>query len=289
LLSTIAPLVIIVEVLWKNNLPTSVANVEINAKLSGNFDENSFIVDRGFYNSVTDTVSWSQERNPIFESLKPGEGGSVTFRFRSPVFGNGPLTNPEAIIDVSVRGRRLSENNVSEEVVSTVVREIRFNTNLALIPRIVYSSGPFNNTGPIPPVAEMKTTYTVIWTLNNTVSDVSDAIVSATLPSYVKWIGQSSTNDGAITYNSVNREVTWDVGAINSGSGSSVSSREVAFQIEFLPSLSQIDQSPILLGKSKVTSKDDFTGSLLESIKGELTTRMSTDPNYVPGDDKVNP
>lgn len=261
--------------------------MEINALLSGDIDKNSVFVTGGFYNSLNNTVTWDQSNDSVFESISPGENGSVTFKFTSLDSINTSLLNPEVIIDVSVNGRRLSESNVSEEIISSVSRKIRFNTNLSLVPRIIYSSGPITNSGPIPPVAELTTTYTVVWTLGNSVNDASDVVVSTKLPLYVSWTGKTNPNSEDVTYNSTNREVTWNVGAIKVLSGSSSSPREVYFQIELLPSISQINQTPILIRETKTTGKDEFTGAILNSSRRELTTKISTDPSYKNGDEKV--
>ena len=276
-----------VNILWKNNLPTSIANVEIDALFSGDVNESSVKVDRGFYNSVENTAVWSQERNPAFGSISPGQDGSVKLTFRSPDFTGGTMVNPEATIDVSVRGRRLSETGVSEEVVSSVKRSVRFNTNPTLLPRAVHFSGPISNTGPIPPKAEEETTYTIIWTLSNTVNRMSDVVVSARLPSYVRWTNQTSGGAEDITYNSVSRQVFWDVGTLSSNTGFSTSPREVAFQIAVVPSLSQVGETPLVIGDTMLTGKDDFTGVIIEGSKSGLTTKTSTDTGYKFGDEVV--
>jgi hypothetical protein len=276
-----------VSISWRNNLPTSIANVEIVAVLSGDFDESSVFVQNGFYNSINNTVTWNQERNPVFESVSPGQSGTVSFRVSSVDFLGSSLTNPEASIVISVRGRRLSEVNVTEEVLSSVERNIRFNTDYSLVPRIIYSSASISNTGPIPPKAESQTTYNVIWTLSNSVNDLSDVVVSTRIPSYVSWTGNVLQNGENIVYNPVSREISWNVGSVDSGTGFKTSSREAVFQISFLPSLSQIGQSPVLIEKTRIIGKDDFTGSILQSIKSELTTQISTDPNFGDEDGRV--
>jgi len=276
-----------VDLLWKNNLPISVANVEVEALLSGDIDETSVFVENGFYDSVQNTISWSQEQNPVFESISPGQRGTVRFSFKSVNFEGGSLSNPEAAINVSVRGRRLSETSVSEEVVSSAQREIRFNTNLSLVPRVVHFSGPISNIGPIPPKAETETTYTVIWALSNNVNNVSDSKVSARLPSYVRWTGQTVPNGEKISYNSVSKEVTWEVGNVDSGTGFSSPLREAIFQIALIPSLSQLNQVPILVEKIRIVGNDNYTGVILDNTKRELTTRFSTDSSYKTGDERV--
>jgi len=277
-----------VDILWENNLPTSVANVEIEAVLDGEFDESSVTVEKGFYNSSNNTITWSQDRNPVFESVAPGKNGIIKFKFMSlDFFDNNSLVNPQTIISVNVRGRRLSESNVSEEIVSSAEREVRFNTNLSLSPRIVHFSGPLSNSGPIPPKAEVETTYTVIWTLNNSVNNSSNVTVSTILPPYIRWTGLTSLNGESLNYNSVTKEITWDAGKVLSGTGFSNPERVVAFQVAFLPSISQINSIPILINKTEISGKDDFTGALLKFELLGLTTKIDTDSGFQNGDDRV--
>jgi hypothetical protein len=283
--STAVSKIVNVEINWENNLPTNIANLEIEAKLSGDFNENSVFVDKGFYNSINNTITWNEQGNPAFDSISPGQSGTVSFKFTSSDPLINSLSNPEASIVVSVKGRRLSESQVSEEINSSIARSIRFNTNISLVPRMVHFSGPIGNTGQIPPIAEKETTYTVIWTVNNTVNNASKVIVSSRLPSYVRWTEKISPSSEQITYNPVSREVVWNVGSLESGN----SSREVAFQIAFLPSLSQVGTAPILIEKSRLVGEDEFTGAILDVTKGELTTKISTDPGYKSGDEKVSP
>ncbi|PIP86276.1 hypothetical protein COV42_01445 [Candidatus Campbellbacteria bacterium CG11_big_fil_rev_8_21_14_0_20_44_21] len=273
-----------VEILWLNNLPASVANVEIEAVLSGDFDELSVFADRGFYNSVNNTVTWSQEQNPVFETVSPGERGSVRFRFSS--FSEaGQILNPEVTVNVGVRARRLAETGVSEEVTSFAERKIRFNTSLSLKTEGFFSSGPFPPSGPIPPKAESETAYTIVWSIENSVNDVSSAVVTAKIPSYVGWMNNFSGEN--ISYNATSREIVWKPGEIEAGRGFSSPSKEIAFQLKFLPSLSQVGTSPVILTSSRLRAKDEFTGIVLETEAAEITTRMSSDPAYRPNDDTV--
>jgi len=270
---------------WTNNLSTNIANVEIRAVISGDFAEDTVFVEKGFYNSIDNTVTWGQERNAIFESVSPGERGQVGFRVASPNPTKVSLSNPEMTIDVSVRGRRLSESGVSEEINSSVKKTIRFNTSLSLNSKVLHHSGSIANTGSIPPVAEKETTYTIVWALSNSVNDVSNTIVTAKLPSYVQFT--NNVVGTGLTYNSVSREVSWDAGYVPAGSGIGSSPREISFQISLLPSISQIGIAPILVGDTRVKAKDDFTGTIIDFVRGALDTRMSNEPSYRAGDDVV--
>ena len=147
--------------------------------------------------------------------------------------------------------------------------------------------GPFSNIGPVPPKAEQATTYTVIWTVDNTSSSVGNAQVTATLPPYVKWLKAVSPTTEDVSYDENSGAVTWNVGTVSTYTLGSSQRREIAFQISFQPSVSQIGQSPTLVNQATLTAVDSFTGARLNSTQDFLTTRFGTDPSYKSGDETV--
>jgi hypothetical protein len=151
----------------------------------------------------------------------------------------------------------------------------------------VRTVGPFANTGPIPPRAEQKTTYTVLWTVNNGFNAIHNTEVTATLPAYVTWVGQTSPSSENISYDRNKGTVTWDIGNISADMTSARQRREVAFQVLLEPGVNLVGQAPILVDQSKLTAIDDFTGSMLESTQDSITTRFSTDPTYRERDENV--
>ncbi len=276
---------------WVNNLDAQVSNVKISAKINGKLiDRSSINVDRGFYRSQDDTIVWDRSTLDEFSSVSPGSSGRVSFTFSTAVPAIESLAtikNPELAIDVSVSGRRTDSGNVPEGVLSTVSRKMRLITDLDLKPRIVYSTGPFQNKGPLPPKVDRETTYTVILSVTNTVNDVRDARVTAILPSYVKWLGVVNPSTETVTVSASGGELTWDVGNVASGQGFASAPRQVAFQISFVPSLSQVDRIPVLIKDLVIEGTDRFTGTPIRIVKNDQTTRIGTDPAYKNQDEVV--
>ncbi len=272
------------DISYVNNLPTQVTNVEIEVKLGGTIlDRRSVSAGNGFYRSIDDTIVWEKSRNASLASLNPGERGTVSFSVSPLAITPGTLSlygNPEMNFVVSVRGTRVSESNVPESIVSSTEGKVVLASNLSVQPRVVYSDGPFVNTGPVPPRAELETTYTVYWTITNTTNDVSGARVSASLPFYARWVGQVSPPNERVTYNQVGGQIVWDVGSIPAGSGLLSTPREVAFQVAILPSLSQLGTEPNIIGATTLTGFDVFTETSLQATAREVTTRLTSDPLY---------
>jgi hypothetical protein len=271
------------DITWMNNMPVSVSDVEIEIKFSGAaLDKLSISADKGFYNSSTNTLTFSRETNSDLASLSPGELGRAKFSFASLGQSSGNIfKNPEILLDINVKGKRISETQVPQTIDSSISRTVKLASDLLLAPRSLFFAGPFTNTGPMPPKVENETTYTIIWTITNSSNIVDNTTVTATLPSYVRWTGNTSPSSEKISFNPDGGKITWDVGSIKPAADvSSTGQREVAFQVALLPSLSQIGEMPVLVNEQTITGTDRFSETGISTVKRELTTRLFTDPNF---------
>lgn len=275
---------------WFNNLPIKITDAVLEVKLSGSaLDKFSVSADRGFYRSIDNTIIWSKETNSDLAALSPGESGRVSFQFASFGLSSGALSqNPEMTLDITIRGKRLSDRNVPEEIQSTLVRKVKIATDLLFTSRALYFVGPFQNNGPLPPQAEKETTYTIVWTATNSTNAVSDARVVATLPSYVRFMNVTSPVSEKLTFNPIGGQITWEIGDTEP-SREVGAQREVAFQIAFLPSVSQISETPVLINRQTISGFDEFVQKTVTGTKASLTTRLSTDPGFKGDYERVVP
>lgn len=274
------------EIEWFNNLPDAVTDVEIRVKFSGIvFDKNSVDPDQGLFKSADNEIIWNTQTTPELRKVGAGDSGRVSFNLTPRAQSN--QTNPTMKLDVSVNARRVSEENVPEKLVSSALRTVRIASSAGLSAVVVRSSGPFQNTGPIPPKAEQTTTYTVIWSIANSSSNIANAEVRASLPAYVKWVGKTSPDTEQITYNSKDGTIVWNAGDVPAYTGTA-RRKEVAFQIAFEPSVNQIGRSLLtLVNEASFKAIDIFTSTTIESTRSDLTTRFSTDAQFRDGDEIV--
>jgi hypothetical protein len=272
-----------VEIYWYNNLPNSLSNMSIVAKLEGNsYDKSLINPSEGYYRSSTNEIIWDTRTNPDFVSVGSGDSGKVSFGVTPANFSSETrlITNPKILITASVSGKRTQEINVPSAVIGAKTKEIRVSALPILNTRVVRDIGPFANTGPIPPKAEKASTYTVIWTVDSTVNSLSNVYISAVLPPYVKWLNKVSPDTENIDFSSTTGAVTWKVGSVSAFSQNSGRTRQVAFQISFEPSAIQVGTSQILVEDTALEAQDDFTGEKLSAKSNFLTTVFSTDPSY---------
>jgi len=275
---------------WTNNLPTKISNAVIVAKISGNaLDRKKIVAQDGFYNSANDTITWDKNSNPDFAEINPTDAGAVVFSLGIlPLFtSSGMIVDPVVNIDISISGQQPLDGNSTSIVNDNDSKVIKIISDANLVTKLLHFSGPFTNTGPVPPQSDKTTTYTVTWTLSNTSNNVSNAKVSSTLPPLVKFVGPISPTSEDLKYNPSTQEIVWNIGNIPKGTGVNGTSKEVSFQISLTPSSSQVGTTPIIVNDAILTGHDDFANVDVRVNRAALTTRLPNDPQAPGGADRV--
>jgi hypothetical protein len=173
------------------------------------------------------------------------------------------------------------------ETIVGEIKTVKILTGLSLAGQTLYQGGPFTNTGPVPPKVNKETLYTVVWTLTNSTNDVDGTIVTARLPNYVKWLGNSSPVSEKVAWSSENGTLTWNVGDVPASTGYTKKYRQVSFQVSFTPSVSQFDTIPILIGEATVKAHDRFADAEITTHRAVLTTHVNTNGDFASGGGKV--
>lgn len=239
-----------------NTLEDSIYDLSVDAALVGTaVRENDVVVQKGFYDSVNNVVRWNRSSDPSFDSIKPGQTKILSFDFEPLPQDNTPTFD----IKVDAHARRVSESSASEELIGSAVTNARISTKLAVDRMVDRNSSVFADSGPVPPVAEQATTYTITLTTQNGSNDVLDAVVTTSIPQFVNWLDKVS-GDGDVTYNPISKSIEWDAGSIDANKV-----RTVSFQVQLVPSLSQIGTTPAILGETRLKATDRFTGSVVRA------------------------
>lgn len=279
------------QIQWANNLETEINDLQIQAKISGNtVNRKTISVEQGFYNSSQDLITWDRNSVSKFAEVNPGDSGAVSFSL-SPLSlfsaGGGIISFPTINIEVSVTGRQAQSGGTVTKLSSSESKIIRIISDVGLSNKALYYSGSFINSGPIPPKVEQKTTYTVVWSLSNTANNISKAQVRSSFPSWVRFTGVFSPTTEDLTYDASSKEIIWNIGSISRGTGITEANREVSFQIEFTPSLSQVGTAPTIINNTILTGHDDFANVDVRVNKNSLDTRLLNDPSFPANGNRV--
>ncbi len=281
---------ITLEVTWRNNLSDKLGDVSIELAIDGEgINESSIKAGTGFYNSSKNTVTWDKRTIPELALLDPGDVGRAVVTFRTePSDDLGEATvNPEINLELSLKGIPVGDSGIPEQIRSQAVGTLKLATDASLTTSALHDDGPLDNSGPLPPKAETKTTYTILWSIANSLNDLTSASVSATLPPYVSWEGVVAPADEDITYDNSTGRVVWSVGTVRAGAGYRTSPREVAFQIGLTPSVNQVGSSPVLITDATLKGTDGFTGLTIGDTTEERNTLLEDESSFDQDDARV--
>ena len=262
-----------VRVSWSNALAVPLANAVIEVGISGAaLDPASVEVQKGFYRSADRTVIFSRDTDQALATLAPGATGFGTFSFAT--LASAPR-NSALTLTVSVAGERVGQSGVPERITASANKTIRLVSAVTFTTSSSYAPGPFANSGPVPPVAEEETSYTVTWGIVNTGNDLADAAVTALLPSYVTFPGVTLPADGSISFDGASRKVTWRIGDMAGGA-----SRQGSFRVIVTPSTSQRGMAPLLTTVPSFSAYDRYAEVQVTTTGEAVSTETPGDPGY---------
>lgn len=271
---------------FRNNLPEKLINPRLEVRLSGSALDTSSVVASNNTSSGSSNVVWNLSNNLGNPELLPGEGGQVTLSFAS--LPNLSLTEGTQDIKLTFTITGTPVGTVGQRpVVVSETRTVKISSQVSFSSKVLHSLGPFANNGSIPPKVGEETAYTIVFNVGNTQGDLTDAKVTAKLGSNVSWLGAQSALSEDITYDSSSNTVTWNLGALSSGSGFSSAARELAFQISLKPTAGQIGTTPVLVNSIVFSGRDTLTGNTVTVNNPPLNTRLTSDPVFIQGDDIV--
>jgi len=261
-----------VEVRVNNTLEDTIYDTQIVVTLGGNaLSVFNVFPTSGYYDSTAKTITWDVANIPDLESLEPGE--YRTYRFGVEPRGDIGRT-PQLTVKADVNARRVSEDRATELLTGTADTTIKVATAPSLQGEAGHNNGIFSDTGPVPPRVGVETTYTMSLMLQNGSNDVTEAVVTTTLPQYVEWTDQTA-GAGSLSYNPTNREIQWTIGSLEAGAATFSS-----FQISFEPRVTQAGQRPVLMGEQRARATDQFTGTVVRVTNPPVTTQLSSEAGF---------
>ncbi len=254
-----------------NSLSESLYDVRVEAELEGTvINREKVKVSNGFYDSAKNVITYDASGQSNFAELTPGANRTVTFALSEIV----NTVTPSFRVKVNVYAQRVSDANATEELVGSVVSEVKFSGSATLMREAGHKPAPFGDTGPVPPVAEQKTTYTITLKATAGGNDITNATVRTSLPPYVNWENKT-TGLGTFNFNPTNKELVWNIGTV-----SARASAEASFQVSFTPSQNQIGMTPALIEVQRLRATDKFTGTEIRADADPISTELSTEAGF---------
>lgn len=266
---------------WKNTLEIPVSDAQIALKLSGEaFDPALLQSAQGYFDSAIDTILWTSNESSDLKNVGPGATGEFRFTI-TPRAG----LEKTATLDFAASASGIITGGTAKTLAESSSVSIPISTNLQLITKTLYHSGPLKNSGPMPMQVGKKTTFTLVWQLSNTPNPASDVVVKTTLPTGVTWedVVAPAADRSSISYNTVTREIVWNAGSVPVGQ----EAKTIAFTVGIIPVTGQIGGVPRLTNDISLSGIDTVIQSSLYQKKRFMETRLTGDSSNVGEDGKV--
>ncbi len=240
----------------------------------------------GYFDANKKIITWKGADNGKLAKLAAGERGVIKFSVKvkeiiptESVLDKNFIFSSLARIDSADIDSPIKEN----KIISGNQINFKLNSKLVLDSRGLYTNTAILNSGPVPPVVGQETTYTIKWLAMNIFNDVTDAKVTAVLPTNVSLTGKVVPENSKFTYNERNNTVIWNIGKLNAGAGITSQAEEFTFQIKLTPLPGQVGSDVQLVGPATFTAKDLFTGEDLTTSIKEKTTYLTEDQTVTSG------
>ncbi len=247
-----------VTVSYANTLTNSIADATISVTLSGNaIDYGSVKTAQGFYRSSDHTIIFSKDDNPSLASLPANASGTGSFTFATLPPDELP-PSPTVTFSTSVSGTPAGGSGAPESMEASETKTAKIAATVLL------GASALSASGSVPPTVDATTTYTITWSAKDEGSAVAGATVTATLPSYVSYVGAPS-GAGTISYDDGSRTVTWTAGDLEQDG-----SAQGSFQVSLIPSASQKGSVPTLTSAASFSGYDRFAGVQVAATAGPV-------------------
>ncbi len=244
-----------------NNLPSIISDLKIEAFIEGDmFLDNKVKLQNGFFDSNTNKVTWDKNTDNRLQAIMGNN--SVLQELVIPIVPfdqiAGYFKDPQIKLSFSVIGTNFDSEKSEGVVLDKVEKIIKIQTQVHMESDILYCDGPFQNIGNTQPKVGEETTYTAVWKIYNSNSDIENVKVKAKLPVYVKFLGEIYPESSYLTYDEESREVTWSFKKINAFIGHRTAPKTVYFKVGIIPSSVQIGSIPVLVSNKILTAKDTY-------------------------------
>ncbi len=263
---------------YKNTTNTQISNVVILAQVDDSFvDLKTLSIPWGSFDGRTNSIIWNQAGVPELAVLDPKEEGSVNFSVKVKQ-DFIPKTPQDKNLEITSTAR-IASGAVLDDLEGLPVEDkdvlkVKLNTIFSFNVFGYYNDGTIKNFGPLPPKVGEETSYAISWQIVNTTNDVKDVVVKASIPPNVKWTGNIDPKDAGIIYNPEKGTIRWEPGIVFAGSGYTIPSQRVDFQLSFLPALFHIGKKINLLSDVTIEGVDVFTGKKIERKASGLDSSL---------------
>lgn len=263
---------------YANKGETLMKDVIIMAVMESDFLDWQSLSDNNNGKVSGDSISWSKAEIPGLSELQSGAEGTIDFSLKvkpQAAIDLGKIYQVKSYVKYSLEGKSASGENQSNTIINKI------NSDLSLTQQLRYFSDDnlAVGSGPLPPRVGQTTSLKVYWTLNNNLHELDNLQISLTLPANVKWDGKNRSSVGALSYDSQNNKITWQIGRLPV----TVYKADAEFNVSLTPAESDRNTIMVILPGTSISALDTETGVQIDKTLKAKTSKLEDD-NMAGGD-----
>ncbi|MFN3301887.1 MAG: hypothetical protein ACK413_02595 [Patescibacteria group bacterium] len=224
---------------------------------------------------------WDKSQIKDLETIEPTNEGEITFFFNLKTYEEisrlkpiNPFVNFSSRIEANLFRHQL----IAFQVESNEIK-LKINSHLKLNSEARYfnEEGLKIGSGPIPPKVGETTTYFIFLRPINTVNEIKNIRISASLPEKISWSNQEKSSVGNLSFDESSKKIIWQIDSLPAYSGGPYSFVEASFKVSLTPT--ELDRGQILnlLEDILFEAEDVFTGAKIYSQGKSLDTNLEFD------------
>jgi hypothetical protein len=269
---------------YRNNSDTGMNDAVIKLQLVGEMFDFASLSSKGSFNSQTNTLTFNASNLPELRSVSPGASGQAEFSIRTKSFY--PIRRvSDKDYTLKIKGE-ISSPTVpyyvaSDKTITLAELETKVGGKISVDSQALfrdYSSG-ISNSGSLPPKVNNPIQFTIHWIITNYATDIANVQIKSFLGAGVRWTNVVKSNITSVpSYNENTQEVSWTIDQISATKGITGAPIEAVFQVEAVPSVTQVGLPMAIMGETLLSAIDRFVNANLTASDKELTTRLTDDP-----------
>jgi len=255
-----------------NTLREPIYDMRIEVEPQGNiFSEDKLSIKNGFYNASTRTINWESSGVSDLKEVSAGKSVRTSFSLNEL---NTKQYNPSFDVSVKVFAKRVSEARANEEQIGSGVMKVKFSSGVSLNNEIAFKSSPFGDNGPIPPIVNKNTNYTITFEAVAGFNDLKNGVLTTSFPPFVDFVGKYD-GEGKVEYNPVSKQLRWELGEISANER-----KQLQFQVSVLPTITQVGSRLDIVNRQSLTITDSFTETNLSASAGVIKNTLSSELGF---------
>ncbi len=218
-------------------------------------------------NNRNGVISWGKGQIPELATIAAGEKGTIDLSIKTVATPPAEVKS-DSEIDLSATGTigalggKISGKTVLTPTVKTIL-----NSDAKFFAAAAWAEGA------LPPKSTNQTTYKIVWTLTNSLHEISGINVNAILAPGVNWENRSNVSAGDLRYDTGSRKVIWTLNRLPT----SIKSVSLEFYVSITPGVLDIGKILPLLSTTTFGATDKNTGTAITRTTAAIDTDIQSD------------